>query len=172
MNSSLRERLARLGPVRDISRVTSGLPAVISLTPVAGVQQVLAIHAALALAKRGISLLRAKRVVEEVLSRGYAVVELPTVEDASVLADDLRRAGCKAAEVNRGAVDVRDLRERLGLTQEQFALRYGLDVSAIRNWETGRRKPDPAALGYLHVIDRMPEEVRSALEKPLASATS
>ena len=32
MNSSLRERLARLGPVRDISRVTSGLPAVISLT--------------------------------------------------------------------------------------------------------------------------------------------
>lgn len=167
MNSFLKERLARLGPVRDVSRVVSGYPAVISVTSADGNEHVQAVLAALALAARGLSLLKAKRVLEEVLATGHALVELPTVEDAGRLAEDLRKAGCASGVVTQEPVDVRAVRERLGLTQEQFAWRYGLDVSAIRNWETGRRKPDLAALGYLRVIDQLPEQVSRILEKPL-----
>lgn len=169
MDSSLKERLARLGPVRDVSRVPSGSPAVIALTPARSLETVRAVTAALALAKRGLSLLRAKRVVEEMLADGRAVVELPTVEDVSELAKDLEDAGCTSAVIGHDVVDVRALRERLGLTQEQFAWNYALDVSAVRNWEADRRKPDPAALAYLRVIERLPEQVSMVLERPLAT---
>jgi len=65
------------------------------------------------------------------------------------------------------AVDVRKLRERLGLTQEQFSLRFGLELDAVRNWEYGRREPDAAARSYLAVIDKDPEAVQEALAVPV-----
>jgi DNA-binding XRE family transcriptional regulator len=40
------------------------------------------------------------------------------------------------------AVDVRAVRERFGLTQVEFATRFGLDPDAVRNWEQGRTRPD------------------------------
>ncbi|WP_267420826.1 helix-turn-helix domain-containing protein [Methylobacterium sp. GC_Met_2] len=166
----MKERFERLGPVQDVSRVSSGSPAVISLTTASRHEPVQVVTAALVLAARGLSLLKAKRVLEEMLAKGRAVVELPTVEDPGQLAVDLAEAGCAAASVTRDAVDVRAVRERLGLTQEQFAWRYGLDVAAIRNWETGRRKPDPAASGYLRVIDHLPDQVSRVLEKPLGAS--
>lgn len=39
------------------------------------------------------------------------------------------------------AVDVSRLRERLGLTQEQFAARFGFSVATLRHWERGDRHP-------------------------------
>jgi putative transcriptional regulator len=65
------------------------------------------------------------------------------------------------------AVDVRKLRERLGLTQEQFSLRFGLELDAVRNWEYGRRQLDKAARSYLAVIERDPEMVPDALAVPV-----
>ncbi len=61
------------------------------------------------------------------------------------------------------SVDVRGLRERLGLTQEHFAPRFCLELDAVRNWEYGRREPDAAAKSYLTVIERDPEAVQEAL---------
>ena len=55
------------------------------------------------------------------------------------------------------------IREGLALSQEQFALRYALDVDAVRNWERGRRQPDRAARSYLRVIAREPALVAEAL---------
>ena len=37
--------------------------------------------------------------------------------------------------------DVRAIRQRLGLSQEQFAGRYGFSVETIRNYEQGHRRP-------------------------------
>ncbi|MBE7201899.1 MAG: helix-turn-helix domain-containing protein, partial [Parafilimonas terrae] len=78
--------------------------------------------------------------------------------------------GCCAPQMDHAEIDIGAVRERLGLTQEQLAWRYGLDVSAIRNRETGRREPDPAALGALRVIDHLPDQVSRLLERPLGSA--
>jgi putative transcriptional regulator len=121
----------------------------------------------MSLARRGISLLKAKRAMEEMLSNGRAVVLLPTVEDASTLAGELADSGVRSAMVVSNEVDVKAVRERLGLTQEQFALRYGLDLDSLQNWEAKRRKPDAAARSYLRVIERMPESASEALEVPV-----
>ena len=60
-------------------------------------------------------------------------------------------------------VDVRQIREGQGLTREQFAERYGLQVRAIQEWEQGRRKPEPAVRAYMLVIKNQPAAVRKAL---------
>jgi putative transcriptional regulator len=60
-------------------------------------------------------------------------------------------------------VDVRAIREAQGLTREQFAERYGLQVRAIQEWEQGRRKPEPAVRAYMLVIKNQPAAVRKAL---------
>ena len=62
------------------------------------------------------------------------------------------------------AVDVSSLRERLSLTQEQFAARFGFSVATLRHWERGDRSPSGASLVLLNVIDRNPAAVLQALE--------
>ncbi|MDR1047389.1 MAG: helix-turn-helix domain-containing protein [Treponema sp.] len=60
-------------------------------------------------------------------------------------------------------VDVKSIRERMGLSQAAFANRFGLSVFALRNWEQGKRQPDPAARAYLKVIEKAPQAVTEAL---------
>ena len=61
------------------------------------------------------------------------------------------------------AVDVSSLRERLSLTQEQFAARFGFSVATLRHWERGDRSPSGASLVFLNVIERNPGAVLNAL---------
>lgn len=44
---------------------------------------------------------------------------------------------------------VKDLRERSGLTQEQFAHEVGVTFSTVNQWENGRRRPQPFLLKRL-----------------------
>jgi putative transcriptional regulator len=60
-------------------------------------------------------------------------------------------------------VDVLAIRTRLGLSQGEFATRFGFKLDALQNWEQGRRRPDAAARAFLRVIDREPEAVLRAL---------
>jgi putative transcriptional regulator len=55
------------------------------------------------------------------------------------------------------------VREGLGLTQEEFAWRFGLDLAALRNWEQGRTRPETAVRSFLQVIARDPRAVERAL---------
>lgn len=163
MHSSLRERFARLGPIRAADRVPFGSPAVFVLRLRPSQEPPKTIDATLALVKRGMTMLHAKRRIEELLQTRRVFVEVPVVEDAGALAADLAVAGIAAAPVEPSqAVDVRALRERLGLTREQFATRYGLEVETVRNWEAGRREPDTTARSYLRAISNDPESVEQA----------
>ena len=60
-------------------------------------------------------------------------------------------------------VDVAAIRKRLGLSQGEFAARFGFKLDALQNWEQGRRRPDGAARAFLRVIEREPEAVQRAL---------
>ncbi|GAB6187532.1 helix-turn-helix domain-containing protein [Thermopirellula anaerolimosa] len=44
---------------------------------------------------------------------------------------------------------VKELRQRLGLTQEQFAQRVGVTFGSVNHWENGKRKPQPFLLRRL-----------------------
>ncbi|MCL2443951.1 MAG: type II toxin-antitoxin system MqsA family antitoxin [Treponema sp.] len=61
------------------------------------------------------------------------------------------------------SVDVRAIRERMSLSQTSFANRFGLSIYALRNWEQGKRQPDPAARAYLKVIEKAPDIVIKVL---------
>jgi len=58
---------------------------------------------------------------------------------------------------------VREVREKLGLNQAQFAHTFGLSVRSLQEWEQGRVVPSGAARAFLIVIDREPDAVRRAL---------
>ncbi len=60
-------------------------------------------------------------------------------------------------------VDVRELRQRVGMTQEQFAARFGFSVATLRHWERGDRAPAGPALVLLNVIARDHKSVMRAL---------
>lgn len=94
---------------------------------------------------------------------------------SSILYDDrlfeelearVREAGRPArdqADVETSAVsahglpDARAIREAQGLTQEGFAAVLGVPVRTLRNWEQGRRRPEPAAITLLKVAASHPE---------------
>lgn len=59
-------------------------------------------------------------------------------------------------------VDVKGIRHKLGMTQEQFAS-FGFSLSAIRHWESHRRTPEGPARILLMVIDRDPRTVLDTL---------
>lgn len=61
------------------------------------------------------------------------------------------------------ALDVAGVRTRIGLTQVQFAARFGFSVATLRHWERGDRSPQGAALVLLNLIDRDPKGVLRAL---------
>jgi transcriptional regulator with XRE-family HTH domain len=54
---------------------------------------------------------------------------------------------------------VRELRQRLDLTQEQFAQKVGVTYSTVNHWENGKRVPQPFLVKRLL-------EIRKELEKP------
>ncbi len=55
--------------------------------------------------------------------------------------------------------DIRSLRERHSLSQEQFAALMGISVGTLRNWEQGRRKPEGSARVLLRVVESNPGAV-------------
>jgi len=61
--------------------------------------------------------------------------------------------------------EVRDLRRRARLTQQEFAARLGVPVETIRNWEQGKRAPRGPARALLAVIAHAPDTVFAALAK-------
>jgi putative transcriptional regulator len=60
-------------------------------------------------------------------------------------------------------VDVKAIRAKQGLSQSQFAKRFGFSVRTLQDWELGRVQPPSAVRAYLTVIDRFPDTVEKAL---------
>jgi putative transcriptional regulator len=62
-------------------------------------------------------------------------------------------------------IDVRAIREKVGMSQSQFALRFAISPRTLQEWEQGRRMPDATVRAYLTVIDRDPKAVEEALTR-------
>ena len=60
-------------------------------------------------------------------------------------------------------VDVRKLRARMGLSQTQFAAKFGFSLDSLQNWEQGHRQPEGPARTLLVVIAKNPKAVEEAL---------
>jgi putative transcriptional regulator len=60
-------------------------------------------------------------------------------------------------------IDVKAIREKISLSQGEFAKLFGLSKRTLEHWEHGRRIPSGPARAFLTVIAREPEAVRRAL---------
>lgn len=61
-------------------------------------------------------------------------------------------------------IDVKKLRDDLGMTQQVFCRRYGFGLARVKDWEQGRSQPDQAVRAYLKIIKTKPKMVRKILE--------
>ena len=62
-------------------------------------------------------------------------------------------------------VDVRQVRGKMGLSQAQFATKFGFPPATLRNWEQGRSRPDAPTRVLLAIIAKHPEAVEDVLRK-------
>jgi len=60
-------------------------------------------------------------------------------------------------------IDTARIREKINMSQSQFAAYFGVSVRTVQEWEQGRAIPSGPARAFLTVIDREPEAVRRAL---------
>ncbi|HEX2365404.1 MAG TPA: helix-turn-helix domain-containing protein [Bradyrhizobium sp.] len=91
------------------------------------------------------------------------IVELRDGQEFPLAPNALASADLASAE--GGTPEVRDLRRRAQLTQQEFASRLGVPVETIRNWEQGKRAPRGPARALLAVIAHAPDTVFAALAK-------
>ena len=59
--------------------------------------------------------------------------------------------------------EIRKVREKLKLSQSEFALMIGVSQRTLQNWEQGRRRPEGPANALLKVAAKNPKAVLEAL---------
>jgi putative transcriptional regulator len=74
-------------------------------------------------------------------------------------------SGARETKFRKPAVAVKNIRQKVGLKQVDFASLLGVSVSGLRKWEQGHRRPGGAALTLLQVMDREPRAVARAIGK-------
>jgi DNA-binding XRE family transcriptional regulator len=114
------------------------------------------------LRKFGMPLRSAHAALNRLAAREIVAVEFD-VETPQAVIDQLGALGVMAATLVQPAPDVRKIREAFGLSQSEFAIRFGLELDTVRNWEQGRNQPDPAARLLLKIIETSPAAVESVL---------
>lgn len=62
-----------------------------------------------------------------------------------------------------GEPDPREIRAKLGMTQEEFAAALCIRVKTLRNWEQGRRDPSGPAMRLLQIAEKHPEILLEAV---------
>jgi putative transcriptional regulator len=68
----------------------------------------------------------------------------------------------------RRVPSVKTLRQRLGMTQAEFADAFHLPITTLRDWEQHRSMPDAPARALLLAIERDPEIMRRLLAETTA----
>lgn len=79
------------------------------------------------------------------------------IEDA--IADARGEPGHVTRVTTIAPVDVKAVRDKTGMSQEDFSRTFGLPLPTYRKWEQRQRMPDSASMLLLHLIDRHPKTV-------------
>jgi DNA-binding transcriptional regulator YiaG len=116
------------------------------------------------LARHGMSLRKAHEVLNRLAGAETVAVEL-SADDAQGVVSEFSPLGVRALPIAPPEPDLKRIRERLGLSQAEFSIRFGLELDTVQNWEQGRTRPDPAGQILLGLIEAYPECVDAVLTK-------
>jgi len=114
------------------------------------------------LARHGLSLRKAHETLQR-LARGESVAAELETPSASRIRAELAKLGIAARAIKLPAANVKRIREHFGLSQSEFAIRFGFEIDTVQNWEQGRNRPDQAAQLLLKIIENYPEDVEAVL---------
>jgi DNA-binding transcriptional regulator YiaG len=114
------------------------------------------------LTRHGLSLRKAHDVLDRLAENEPVAVELSAPNHRKLVAE-LANLGIRALPIKLPKADVKRVRERFGLSQAEFAVRFGFEIDTVQNWEQGRNTPDQATQLLLRVIEAYPEEVEKVL---------
>jgi putative transcriptional regulator len=85
---------------------------------------------------------------------------------AAALSDpDAQPLDSEALAKMRRVSPVKRLRQRLAMTQAEFAEAFRLPISTLRDWEQHRSTPDAPARALLRAIEQEPETMRRLLSQ-------
>jgi DNA-binding transcriptional regulator YiaG len=114
------------------------------------------------LARHGQSLRKAHDTLQRLAAGERVAIEVRAANVAR-LRGELTKLGVAARPINLPRVDVKRVREHFGLSQSEFAIRFGFEIDTVQNWEQGRNRPDQAAQLLLKIIESYPEDVEAVL---------
>ncbi|KEQ11271.1 DNA-binding protein [Endozoicomonas montiporae] len=94
--------------------------------------------------------------------------------DSNNVFDDIMQGLNEAVEFTQGKqtgaiihdvspLDVKDIRQQLHMTQEEFAQAVGVKLPTLRHWERGDRKPNGPARVLLNLLAREPKQIVAML---------
>jgi len=103
-------------------------------------------------------------------SNGFKIASRGRIAMKKELFDELQESIKQGGSILRGKrkparefdfenPNPRQIREKLGLSQNKFAGLLGISTSTLQNWEQGRRKPEGPAKILLNVAARYPDAV-------------
>lgn len=172
-NSKLKERLARLGPIRDAvpDRLFSDEVEAVVLCRVGPFPDRITVlkH----LRASGLGLKAAHAAITELADQDWTLVHIPIDGGIEDLARDLLPLDVSLSRqrpVDQPASFIAGVRAKHRLSQRDFAGLLGLDVRTLQNWEQGRNAPDAAAVNLVALFDRDPAMVTACLFQPVAVA--
>ncbi|NQW99917.1 helix-turn-helix domain-containing protein [bacterium] len=70
----------------------------------------------------------------------------------------LRGETIPARSTTLQAPDAKAVREKLGLSQSQFAALIGISPRTLQNWDQGHRRPEGTARALLRVAESHPQD--------------
>ena len=106
----------------------------------------------------------------EVVEESYRIIHQMNNKDFQKRVESVKQMG----SIMRGekiphrrtvlsTVDVKGLRERFSLTQNQFSSMIGVSIKTLQNCEQRRREPEGPAKALLRVVEKEPQAVMNAL---------
>jgi putative transcriptional regulator len=81
------------------------------------------------------------------------------------------RSPSRAYKVTARIPDVKNIREKLNVSQAEFAQMIGISVRTLQNWEQKRRVPDRSSVILLELAATYPKQVRKVSKRVMAQET-
>ncbi len=63
------------------------------------------------------------------------------------------------------SMHVKEIRRKLGKSQDEFAQMIRVPVATVRNWEQGRRRPQGPAAALLTLVEALPKRSLQVLQQ-------
>src|SRR5262249_49847546 len=136
---SLKEVLARRDRARAGARDQSASPAVRVMLHAGEIDR--PVDVARLLVKHGASLRKAHEMLDRLAAGETVAIELQAT-NVEKLRSKFSELGIVVRAITLPKADVKDIRDQFGLSQAEFAVRFGFEIDTIQNWEQGRNRPD------------------------------